>query len=428
MLSIRDIAERKHATSRPGRQRLSSAIVKPLASAEKQAGARPGPPLLSFGFRPFFLFGSLYAALLMGLWLAWLRGFLDLPTAFPPVAWHAHELLFGYVAAAITGFLFTAIPGWTRRPPVSGWLLLALLGLWVVGRLAVNLSPLIGYAPAAGLSTAFLVAVTAVAGREIVAGGNWRNLKVVGLLAAFAASHAVYSWAVWRGGDPAIGTRMTIASVLLLLTLVAGRIVPSFTANWLEARGETVMPAPHARYDSVVVGIGALGLALWVVDGWIVPAAIVGVILLGSAGLHLVRQLRWRPHRTVADPLVAVLHGAYLFVPVGFALAGLALIAELEDVHRAAVHAWTVGAFGTMTLAVMTRASLGHTGRPLRASPATVIIYLSVLLAAATRIAAPLLPAWSPLLSSVAAVAWIAAFLGYAVAYGPMLLAPRRAA
>ncbi|MDE0373421.1 MAG: NnrS family protein, partial [Rhodospirillales bacterium] len=205
-------------------------------------------------------------------------------------------------------------------------------------------------------------------------------------------------------------------------------IVPAFTANWLKARGETVMPEPHARYDSVAVGIGALGLALWVVDGWIVPAGIVGTILLGAAGLHLVRQLRWRPHRTLADPLVAVLHGAYLFVPVGFALAGLALIAGAEDVHRAAVHAWTVGAFGTMTLAMMTRASLGHTGRSLRASPATVIIYLSVLSAAATRIAASLFPAWSPLLSSSSAVAWIAAFVGYAVVYGPMLLAPRRAA
>ncbi len=402
--------------------------MKPLTSAGPQAGVRPGLALFSFGFRPFFLFGSLYAALLMGLWLLWLRGFLDVPTSGSPVAWHAHELLFGYVAAAITGFLLTAIPGWTRRPPISGWLLLALFGLWVAGRLAVNLSSVTGYAPAAGLSTAFLVAVTALAGREIVAGGNWRNLKVVGLLAAFAASHAIYSWAIWHGGDPAIGARMAIAAVLLLLTLVAGRIVPAFTANWLTARGETVMPEPHARYDSVAVGIGALGLALWVVDGWIVPAGIVGTILLGAAGLHLVRQLRWRPHRTLADPLVAVLHGAYLFVPVGFALAGLALIAGAEDVHRAAVHAWTVGAFGTMTLAMMTRASLGHTGRPLRASPATVIIYLSVLSAAATRIAASLFPAWSPLLSSSAAVAWIAAFVGYAVAYGPMLLAPRRAA
>ncbi len=387
-----------------------------------------GPALFSAGFRPFFLFGSLYAALMMGLWFLMHRGLLSVPIAFPPVAWHAHELLFGYVAAPITGFLLTAVSGWTHRPPVAGWLLFALFGLWVAGRLAVNFSFIPGYPLATGLSIAFPVAVVIVVGREIIAGRNWRNLKVVGLLAAFTVSHAVYSWEVWCGSDPAIGSRMAIASVLLLLTLVAGRIVPSFTANWLEARGETVMPAAYARYDSVVVGIGALGLVLWVVDGWIVPAGIVGTILLGSAGLHLVRQLRWRPHRTLADPLVAVLHGAYLFVSVGFALAGLAVIVGLEDVHRAAVHAWTVGVFGTMTLAVMTRASLGHTGRPLRASPATAIIYLSVLLAAATRVAAPLFPAWSPLLSSVAAVAWMAAFLGYIVAYGPMLLAPRRAA
>ena len=263
---------------------------------------------------------------MMGLWFLMHRDLLSVPIAFPPVAWHAHELLFGYVAAPVTGFLLTAVSGWTRRPPVAGWLLFALFGLWVAGRLAVNFSFIPGYLLATGLSIAFPVAVMVVVGREIIAGQNWRNLKVVGLLAAFTASHAVYSWAVWHGDDPVIGTRMAIASVLLLLTLVAGRIVPSFTANWLEARGETVMPAPHARYDSVVVGVGALGLALWVVDGWVVPAGIVGTILLGSAGLHLVRQFRWRPHRTLADPLVAVLHGAYLFVPVGFALSGLALI------------------------------------------------------------------------------------------------------
>ena len=388
----------------------------------------PGPALFTYGFRPFFLFGSLYAALMMGLWLLLYRGLLSVPISFPPVAWHAHELLFGYVAAPITGFLLTAVSGWTRRPPVAGWLLFALFGLWVVGRIAVNFSFIPGYPLAMALSVAFPVAVVAVVGREIIAGRNWRNLKVVGLLAMFAGSETVYAWEVWRGADPAIGGRMAIASVLLLLTLVAGRIVPSFTANWLKAKGEAVLPAPFSPYDSVAIGIGLLGLVLWVGDGRMTSPGVAGAVLLVAAALHLGRQLRWRPHRTMTDPLVSVLHGAYLFVPVGFALAGWAELAGLETAHGAAVHAWTVGAFGTMTLAVMTRASLGHTGRPLRASRFTVVIYLLVLLAATARIGASLVPAWGPELSMLAGAAWIAAFLGYVGEYGPMLLKPRRTA
>ena len=402
--------------------------MSPAGAAGAAAGESPGAALFTYGFRPFFLFGSLYSAILMVLWMLWWWGSLGPPTAFPPTAWHAHEFLFGYVPAIVAGFLTTAVPGWTGRPPAAGRILIGLFGIWAAGRLAVNLSAVVGYPLAVGLSTAFPAVVAGVVGREIIAGRNLRNLKVVVLLALFAVSEAVYAWEVWRDGSSTIGGRMAIASVLLLLTLVAGRIVPAFTANWLKTRGERVMPAPLARYDSFTVGIGALGLVCWIGDGQIVPADVTGAILLLSAGLHLLRQLRWRPHRVMADPLVAVLHGAYLFVPVGFGLAGIAEIGGLEAAYRAAVHAWTVGAFGTMTLAVMTRASLGHTGRPLRASRATVALYLLVSLAAVARIAAALSPTWSPMLSVLAGIAWIAAFLGYAIEYGPMLLTPRRPA
>lgn len=378
------------------------------------------------GFRPFFLFGSLYAALAVALWVPWSLGLVRLPTVFPPVAWHAHELMFGYVAAVVTGFLLTAIPNWTGRQPVSGWLLVSLFGAWAAARAAVNLSSMTGYPVAAALSLAFTAFVLAVVGREILAARNRRNLKVLALLAALFASQIVFLWEVWRYGGVEIGDRLAIATILLLMTLVAGRIVPAFTGNWLRARGETGLPPSFGRYDLVMVTTSAVGLLLWVGAGRLSPSGVTGAVLLVSAALHLLRQSRWRPQRTLRNPLVAVLHVAYAFLPVGFALAGLAEIAAWDAAGRAAVHAWTVGAFGTMTLAVMTRASLGHTGRALRASPLTVCIYLAVVAAAVVRIVAALRPDWTMAAVPLAGAAWTAAFLGFSVRYGPMLVMPRR--
>ena len=405
---------------------MPSSATSPPADCVRRDGARRYGALFSYGFRPFFLFGSLYAAALIGVWVPWYLGVLSVPTVYPPVTWHVHELLFGYVAAAMTGFLLTAVPNWTGRDPVAGWPLAFLFGLWLAGRAAVNLSSTVGVPIAAGLSLAFLVAVVAVVGREIVASGNWRNMKVLVLVGAFVVSEAVFWWEIWRYGRTEFGDRLAIASVLLLLILVGGRIVPSFTGNWLRSRGEAVVPPSFSSYDLVAVSVGAVGLVLWAAGTRTVPAELTGAVLLTCAALQLGRQFRWRPHRISADPLVAVLHFAYLFVPTGFALAGLAAVAGLENGDRAAIHAWTIGAIGTMTLAVMTRVTLGQTGRALRASLVTVVIYLSVILSAVARIIAALVPEWTMALTPLAGLAWIVAFFGFAVAYGPMLLAPRR--
>lgn len=387
---------------------------------------RSGPALFTCGFRPFFLFGSLYAALAVALWVPWSLGLVHLPTEFSPVAWHVHELMFGYVAAVVTGFLLTALPNWTGRPPVSGWLLASLFGAWAAARAAVNLSSMAGYPVAAALSLAFTALVLVVVGREILSGRNWRNLKVLALLAALFASQIVFLWEVWRYGGVEVGDRLAIATILLLMTLVAGRIVPAFTGNWLRTRGEARLPPSFGLYDLVTVATSAVGLLLWVGAGRLGPSGVTGAVLLVCAALHLLRQLRWRPQRTLRNPLVAILHVAYAFLPVGFALAGLAEIAAMDAAGSAAVHAWTVGAFGTMTLAVMTRASLGHTGRALRASPLTVCIYLAVVVAAVARIVGALWPDWTMAAVLLAGAAWTAAFLGFSLRYGPMLVMPRR--
>lgn len=390
-------------------------------------GTWRNPAILSYGFRPFFLFGSLYAAAAVAVWVPWFLGFISLPTAFPPVAWHAHELLFGYVPAVIAGFLLTAVASWTGRPPVAGWRLGALFAAWLAGRLAVAGSLALGPLATALATLIFPIAVKAVVAREIIAARNGRNLKVLAIVGGLTVAQALFHWEIWRFGQSVYGDRLAISATLLLIMLIGGRIIPNFTGNWLKARGVARLPAPFSRFDAGAMGLAAVALAAWTVcDAEVADARLVGVLLTAAGCAHTLRALRWVPHLTLSEPLVLILHAAYLFVPAGFLLAGYAAFLGGASHEAAAVHAWTVGAIGTMMLAVMTRASLGHTGRTLTASWPTVAIYVAVIVAAGARIVVALEPRWTMSLMPFAGGAWIIAFLGFSLAYGPMLLAPRR--
>lgn len=383
-----------------------------------------GPALFSYGFRPFFLGGAVWGALVVALWVVWVRGAVLLPSALPPVAWHVHELMFGMIAAVIAGFLLTAIPNWTGRLPVSGWPLVGLVALWGAGRLAVALSALIGLAPALGVAFLFPLATIGVAAREIVAAGNTRNLAVVGVVAVFAAGQAVFAAELLTAGYVVTGPRIAIGAALMLVMLIGGRIIPGFTTNWLKARGATRLPRPFGRFDKLALVLGAIAVAVWVAQ----PALGVrwtGMILLVAAAAHGLRLARWRPLATWRAPLLAVLHVAYVFVPAGFALAGYGIATDAPLVAHAAVHVWTVGALGLMILAVMTRASRGHTGRPLTAPPTTVALYCALAAAAIARAAASLQPAAMAPLLWLSAGLFVAAFAGFALLYGPMLLSRR---
>ena len=209
-----------------------------------------GPALLSYGFRPFFLFGSLYAGLAVLAWLPVLNGQLELASAFAPRDWHVHEMLYGFVPAVVTGFLLTAIPNWTGRLPIQGLPLLALLAVWIAGRAAVGLSAFTGWIAAAVIDGAFLLLVIAAAAREILAGKNWRNLKVVAIVSILAAGNIAFHLEAHFRGSADFSVRAGVAAVILLITLVGGRVVPSFTRNWL-ARGKPGrMPSPFGRFDA----------------------------------------------------------------------------------------------------------------------------------------------------------------------------------
>lgn len=384
---------------------------------------RPGnyPALFSYGFRPFFLLGSLYAGGAILFWLPLFYGRLATLSAFAPVDWHVHEMLFGYLAAVVTGFLLTAIPNWTGRLPLQGLPLLALVALWLTGRVAVFFSAAIDWRLVALADCAFLLAVAAAAGREIVAGRNWRNLKVLVPVSLLLAANAFFHAEAHFDGVSDYSRRLGIGAAIVLIMIIGGRIIPSFTRNWLARENPGRLPAPFGRLDVAAIAVSAAAVAAWVVLPEH-PAS--GAILIGAAVMNVLRLLRWAGDRTPRDPLVLVLHLAFAFVPIGFLLNGLAALSPDLVPQAAGLHAFGVGAIGCMTLAVMTRATLGHTGHALVAGPGTVVIYGAILAAAVLRIAAACMAANDTLLV-VSAAAWAVAFLGYAALYGGMLVRPR---
>lgn len=380
-----------------------------------------GPALLSYGFRPFFLLGSAYAGLSILFWIPAYMGHIETFSAFAPVDWHIHEMLFGYLTAIITGFLLTAIPNWTGRLPVLGLPLMGLMLIWFAGRFAVFFSASIGWQLAAAIDCAFLAAVALAAAREIVAGKNWRNLKVLIPVALLLAANICFHIEAQAQGLSDISRRLGMAAALMLIMIIGGRIIPSFTRNWLVRQNPGRLPIPFNRFDGAAIAVSAVALASWC----LLPDHAATAAALGLAALlQALRLGRWAGDRTLSDPLVLILHVAYAFVPVGLALLSFSIFIPDMVPLAAGYHALGGGAIGAMTLSVMTRATLGHTGRDLKADAATCIIYAAVVLGALARILAAFLPAQTVLLH-VAATLWSAAFLYYALHYGGMLVRPR---
>ena len=376
-----------------------------------------GPALFSYGFRPFFLGAAAWSAACIALWIPQFTGDFFLGSAYAPIDWHTHEMLYGYVAAVIDEFLLTAIPNWTGRLPINGAPLMALTALWLAGRFAMLLSAHIGILLAAIIDIAFLATLAFVAAREIVVGRNWRNLRVLALVGILIAGNIVFHGEVYLWGSSAFGTRIGIAGVIMLISLVGGRIVPSFTRNWLARRENGRLPIPFSRFDGATIAASLIALTLWVA---LPDNVVTGIALIIAAIMQVVRLGRWAGDRTITDRLVLVLHVAYMFVPIGFALAGASIFDPSVVPASVGIHAWTAGAIGLMTLAVMSRASLGHTGQHLRAGAGTQAVYLLAFCSALLRMAAGLDGSLG--MMEAAGAAWIAAFGGFALLYGPLLV------
>ena len=378
-------------------------------------------PFLRGGFRPFFFGAATWGFIAMALWLCSLAGQFQLPAQFDPVAWHRHEMLFGFVGAAVSGFLLTAIPNWTGRLPIAGKPLLALFGLWAAARLAVFFSASIGLWLAAILDVGLFFSLAALAAREVIASKK-RNMPIVALVFLFGLADAAdYAGAAGLISG-SLGWRGAVGLMVIMISIIGGRIIPSFTRNWLMKRGvKRALPAQPQSLDLLVIASTALALLFWLAF----PAKpLTGFMLILAATAQALRLSRWGGFRTGSDPLVLVLHLGYAWVPTGLLLLGLSVVG-IDLPQSAGVHALTAGAMTTMILAVMSRASLGHTGRELQASPMTVASYACVTVGASLRVVASLGVGPYPVMIDIAGAFWGAALLLFVIAYRPILWQPR---
>lgn len=410
---------RRSHLGNPGSQESTIASQKThevISDLKRKAAA--GPLILQFAFRPFFLLAGIWAALSAPLWMAHFLGLPSLPPDIDALNWHQHEMTYGFGLAAATGFILTAIPNWTGRLPVSGIRLAILAGLWLLGRAAFILSDLIGPWFTAAGDLSLLVVLCAAIARELIGGRNWRNLPVLLLFTIFLIGNAlVHVENLGYAESAALGIRLGIYVLVMLVAVIGGRVVPSFTRNFLARRGAETLPAPVGGYDRFCLA----ALALFLLVYWIWPdtqPTAVGAIVV--AFLHFIRLARWRGHATGDEPLVWVLHLGYGWIVVGIGMLG---VAELTDwlVESAALHALTIGGFGTMILAMMSRATLGHTGRELTTGPMTTLAYLLVSAAALLRISTSALGEFGEVALWFSGGAWTAAFLIFVFVYFPML-------
>ncbi|MBW9073827.1 NnrS family protein [Agrobacterium deltaense] len=383
--------------------------------------ARTGPVIFSYGFRPFFLGGALWAIVAMVLWIAVLSGFIDIGGDYGAPNWHAHEMLFGFASAVLAGFLLTAVPNWTGRLPVSGKPLVWLFALWCAGRLFLLVPDQVGVVTAAAVDGLFLPALLAICAREVIAGRKWKDLKVLGGLLALSVANIVFHVAAIGGDHSQMATRLAVSAYTVLVIIVGGRIVPSFTRNWLNRFGRTDFPVPYNGFDTAAILIGIAALAVWTIE----PESIVAVpTALLAAFMHAVRLIRWRGWTTWPEQVLVVLHVAYAFIPVGFITMALAALDVMDT--RSVLHVFTVGVIGCMMLAVMTRASLGHTGRKLAASRVTIAAYVALIACALLRPAAEFFPGAMMHLYACSALFWIVGFGLFCVEYGPILTRERK--
>ena len=388
----------------------------------RRARMAAAPPILRGGFRPFFLGGALWAVTSLCLWLSTFFHGWPLPSAFDPLAWHRHEMLFGFVGAIIAGFLLTSVPNWTGRLPIAGIPLALLFLLWLSARLLMLFSAGIGPILPAVVDVGFYFVLAGLIAREVVASRN-HNVPVVGLLMLFGVANGVDHLAVLGAlSDPMIASRAGVSLIVMMISLVGGRIIPSFTRNWMVKHGvKRGLPTQPSDFDMAALIATAAALLAWI-TGPSKPAA--GAMLLIAGLLQAVRLARWGGYRVLRDPLVFILHLGYAWVAVGLLLLG-ASIFRPEIVTSAAIHALTAGAMATMILAVMTRATLQHTGHALRAGGATILIYLLITTGTALRVLASLqlIPYSGGV--ALAGLAWGSAFLLFAIAYGPTIARPR---
>ncbi len=378
--------------------------------------------LSTFGFRAFFLVAGCAATLLIPAWLSLLYGWRWPGAPANILAWHIHEMLFGFVLAVIAGFLLTSVAAWTGRPAVHGRQLVLLVVAWLSARVAALLAAALPAWLLLILTLGFPLLLVVTVGREIVAAGNRRNYPLVGILALIALLDALYL-PVLAGSSSVTQPAgfLMLHLTLLLITIIGGRVIPSFSGNWLRHTGDARLPRSWPWLERLVI---AATIAVALFDSLLPDSRLTALFATLAALAHGARLIGWRGWRTWRNPLLLILQLGYAWLPVGYGLLALA-DAGVSITRSAALHALTVGAISTMILAMMTRVALGHTGRPLRARGTTVVAYGLLTAAAVTRISAGVLPSHYMLLLDLAGACWTSAFILFLWVYAPILCRPR---
>lgn len=391
-----------------------------LRTRDDHSQARSGGALLRKGFRPFFLLAAVFAAGKVLAWLLVLNGLLPLGGAAGPYFWHAHEMIFGFATAVVAGFLLTAASNWTKRETAVGRSLLALVGLWALGRVAMAAAAFLPGALVAAVDLAFLPAVGVAVGVPIVKSGSRRNyVLLVVLLALWIGNVSMHAAAAGLVSIPwTTGAYLAVNVLTLLMLLIGGRVIPMFTRNATGRDGIRSVPALDRLAG---LSMAALTLAEALRPG----SAAVGWLALVTASVALARTARWGTLAALSNPLLWILHVGHGFIVLGLLLKGLAAL--FGSVPPAiSLHALSVGAIGGLTLGMMARVSLGHTGRMIVIDPVTRVAFHAIVLAAVARVAGPLLWPMQGL------IFWVASGLLFSLAFGlylfvfsPMLLRPR---
>lgn len=379
--------------------------------------------LFASGFRPTFLAAGVTAVVLVPTWvLIWGFGW-SVPSAWPPTLWHAHEMVFGFIAAAVAGFLLTAVPSWTGQRGFAGWPLVLLVSLWLAARILIATSAAWPAALVGTVDVAFLIALAALVAPPLLRSQN-RNTPLLLVLIALALCNAASHWALARrdAGAAHHAILMGIDITLLLVTVIGGRILPAFTANAFRSTG---VNAQIRAWPWITPAAIASMVAVGIVDLFWLDSAFAGVVAGVAAMTQAVRMLQWRSLATLRQPIVWILHLGYAWLPAGLALKCLALLTGLA-ISAFWLHALTIGVLATMIMAVMTRASLGHTGRALVADPAMVLGYLLLLAAGLVRVfGLGVLGLPYPFVIVISACCWTAAFGIFLAVYAPILWSAR---
>lgn len=379
--------------------------------------------LFSYAFRPLFLLSAGFAIVAVVVWIMVLKGTVPLRFVGNSLYWHGHEMIVGFVMATIAGFILTAVANWTGRAALRGLPIAWLVACWLVGRGAMFFSNTMPVAASAALDMLFPLLLCILTAREIFATGNKRNYKIVAVTAILAGLNLVYHLGVagvLPGGDY-IALYLLIHMVVLLVTVIAGRVVPNFTANWLRGQGANKFPVINQAVDGLAI---TLTILTGLVAVFYPDRLLLGVVAMLAALIHTYRVSQWCGLQTVRNPLLFILHVAYLWLPASYAMMSLASFGWAFT-PTAALHGLTMGGIGSMILAMMTRVPLGHTGRALHASRLTVVAYVVLLVAICIRVISPWNAANYLGMIELAAAGWSLAFCIYIWVYWPILSGPR---